>query len=119
MNRDESLRRLRERKTPWDLVVIGGGAHEGRLCPRCGGARARSRSPRAGDFGQGTSSRSTKLIHGGVRYLKQGRVALVREALLERERLRRNAAAFVRERGFVIPVRSAWEGFYWDWASCL
>ena len=55
------------------------------------------------DFGSGTSSRSTKLVHGGVRYLKQGNITLVRDALRERTLLKNNAPHLVRDRTFVIP----------------
>ena len=66
-----------------------------------------------GDFAQGTSSRSTKLIHGGVRYLRQGHIGLVKEALHERGVLRRLAPHLVRDLAFVVPVYDWWEGpFY-------
>lgn len=61
-----------------------------------------------GDFAKGTSSRSTKLVHGGVRYLAQGRLGLVAEALRERGRLRRNAPHLVRDQAFVIPCYHWW-----------
>ena len=65
------------------------------------------------DFAQGTSSRSTKLVHGGVRYLKQGNVSLVREALHERGLMRRNAPHLVRELSFVIPSYSQWDRLFY------
>ncbi len=66
-----------------------------------------------GDFGKGTSSRSTKLVHGGVRYLEQGNIALVLEALRERGLLRQNAPHLVSEVPFIVPSYSWWEGpFY-------
>ena len=65
------------------------------------------------DFGQGTSSRSTKLIHGGLRYLWQGRIGVVRESLRERETLLRNAPNFVHPLGFVIPCFRWWEKSYY------
>jgi glycerol-3-phosphate dehydrogenase len=65
------------------------------------------------DFGKGTSSRSTKLVHGGVRYLEQGNVSLVMEALKERGLLLRNAPHLVRNLGFVVPNYDWWEApFY-------
>jgi glycerol-3-phosphate dehydrogenase len=65
------------------------------------------------DFGKGTSSRSTKLVHGGVRYLEQGNVALVMEALKERGLLLQNAPHLVRNLGFVVPNYDWWEApFY-------
>src|SRR5262245_38025170 len=65
------------------------------------------------DFAKGTSSRSTKLVHGGVRYLKQGNIALVMDALRERGRLHRNAPHLAHAQAFVIPNYHWWEGpFY-------
>jgi glycerol-3-phosphate dehydrogenase len=64
-------------------------------------------------FGKGTSSRSTKLVHGGVRYLQQGNIRLVLEALRERARLLRNAPHLVHRQSFVIPCYSAWERPYY------
>ena len=65
------------------------------------------------DFGKGTSSRSTKLVHGGVRYLEQGNISLVMEALKERGLLRQNAPHLVRDLGFVVPNYDWWEApFY-------
>ena len=65
------------------------------------------------DFGKGTSSRSTKLVHGGVRYLEQGNVSLVMEALKERGLLRQNAPHLVSDLAFVVPNYSWWEApFY-------
>src|SRR3954465_424801 len=65
------------------------------------------------DFGKGTSSRSTKLIHGGVRYLAQGDIPLVREALKEREILLRNAPHVVHRQAFIVPCYSAWQRLYY------
>jgi glycerol-3-phosphate dehydrogenase len=61
------------------------------------------------DFGKGTSSRSTKLVHGGVRYLEQGNVSLVMEALKERGLMLQNAPHLVRNLGFVVPNYDWWE----------
>src|SRR5271165_1219885 len=61
------------------------------------------------DFAQGTSSRSTKLIHGGIRYLQQGRLSLVRESLRERGHLLRNAPHLVHRLPFILPVYAWWE----------
>src|SRR3974377_782621 len=91
MNRPEMLSRIVGQPTPWDMAIIGGGA------TGVGGAvDAASRGYEVllleqSDFGKGTSSRSTKLIHGGVRYLEQGKISLVMEALRERGILRQNA----------------------------
>lgn len=89
-----------------DLVVVGGGA-TGLGCALDAAARGHSvLLVEARDFGAGTSSRSTKLIHGGVRYLAQGRLGLVREALRERARLLRNAPSLVHPLRFVVPAQT-------------
>ncbi|HXV77301.1 MAG TPA: glycerol-3-phosphate dehydrogenase/oxidase [Candidatus Polarisedimenticolaceae bacterium] len=113
MDRDRLLERLERSDEPWDFIIVGGGATGlGALVD------AASRGYRAvlleqHDFAKATSSRSTKLIHGGVRYLKEGNVSLVLEALRERGFLYRNAPHLVRNMAFVIPVYSWWEGpFY-------
>ncbi len=67
----------------------------------------------AHDFGKGTSSRSTKLVHGGVRYLEQGNIPLVMSALKERGLMRQNAPHLVHDLAFVVPNYSWWEApFY-------
>src|SRR6188474_1511597 len=103
MNRPELLDRLRSRTTPWDLLIIGGGA-TGIGCA----VDAASRGYQVAlieqrDFGKGTSSRSTKLAHGGVRYLEQGNISLVIEALKERGLMEKNAGHLVKNESFIIP----------------
>ncbi|MDY0034716.1 MAG: FAD-dependent oxidoreductase, partial [Zoogloea oleivorans] len=102
MTRTELLARLRT--TPrWDVLIIGGGA-TGLGCAVDAAARGHSTLLlEAHDFAKGTSSRSTKLVHGGVRYLAQGRIGLVREALAERATLLRNAPHLVHPQRFVVP----------------
>jgi glycerol-3-phosphate dehydrogenase len=109
MNRPEMLDRAATRREPWDLIVIGGGAT---------GAGVALDAVTRGyivlllerhDFGKGTSSRSTKLVHGGVRYLAQGQVHLVWEALHERGLLLKNAPHVVHELPFVVPAYRWWE----------
>lgn len=99
------LSRLRDASAPWDVVVIGGGA-TGLGCAVDAASRGFSTAliERA-DFASGTSSRSTKLIHGGVRYLRSGQIGLVAQSLRERERLRRNAPGLVRQIDFLVPAR--------------
>ena len=114
MNRDQSLARLTaDRAEPWDIAIVGGGA--------TGVGAAVDAATRGysvclleqSDFGKGTSSRSTKLVHGGVRYLQQGNVSLVMEALKERGLLRRNAPHLVHDLAFVVPNYAWWEApFY-------
>jgi glycerol-3-phosphate dehydrogenase len=114
MNRTDSLSRLESSKTsPFDFLIIGGGA-TGLGAAVEAAARGHSVAlVEAFDFAKGTSSRSTKLVHGGVRYLAQGNIGLVREALRERGRLRRNAAHLVRDMEFVVPAYDWWAGPYY------
>src|SRR3984885_12743239 len=113
MNRDQMVRTLRERNEPWDIVVIGGG---GTGMGVAVDAAARGLSVvllEAHGFGKGTSSRSTKLVHGGVRYLEQGNIPLVMSALKERGLMRQNAPHLVHDLAFVVPNYSWWEApFY-------
>lgn len=102
MNRSEMLACARNRRE-WDLVVVGGGATGAGVAIDAATRGYSVLLVERGDFGGGTSSRSTKLVHGGVRYLRQGHVGLVLEALRERGRLRRNAPHLVHDRAFVLP----------------
>lgn len=101
-DRDSSLRRLAD--TTFDVVVVGGGI-TGVGCALDAASRGlRTALIERDDFASGTSSKSSKLIHGGLRYLQQGDVRLVYEALAERQRLRRNAPHLVRTLPFLLPV---------------
>lgn len=107
------LERIDAARTPWDIVVIGGGATGVGVALDAASRGYSTVLVERGDFAQGTSSRSTKLIHGGVRYLRQGNVSLVLEALRERAVLRKNAPHLVRDLPFVVPTYDWWEGpFY-------
>ena len=109
MNRAEQRAAAEAHAGPWDVLVIGGGASGVGVALD---AAARGYSVlllEQSDLGKGTSSRSTKLVHGGVRYLQQGNVALVMEALRERGRLRRNAPHLVHDLRFVVPNYVWWE----------
>src|SRR6202140_2203662 len=113
MKREDMLRSLRERKQPWDIPVIGGGATGMGVAVDAAARGFDVVLVEAHDFGKGTSSRSTKLVHGGVRYLEQGNLSLVMEALRERGLLLRNAPHLVRNLGFVVPRYDWWEApFY-------
>lgn len=113
MNRTEIIKRIKARKSEWDIVIIGGGA--------TGVGSAVDAASRGfdvllleqHDFGKGTSSRSTKLIHGGVRYLTQGNISLVREALKERGILIKNAPHVVHKQAFIVPCYSLWEKIFY------
>jgi glycerol-3-phosphate dehydrogenase len=98
---------------PWDVIVIGGGATGLGIAVDAQTRGYRTLLLEQHDFAKGTSSRSTKLVHGGVRYLKQGNVSLVLEALRERGLLCRNAPHLVHDLAFVVPRYKWWEGpFY-------
>ena len=97
----------------WDVVVIGGGATGLGTAVEAATRGYKTLLLEQHDFAKGTSSRSTKLVHGGVRYLAQGDVALVLEALKERGLLRQNAPHLVRNQAFIIPNYEWWGGpFY-------
>ena len=112
MNRISNIKSL-EKADQWDIVIIGGGAS---------GLGAAVDSAKRGyktllleknDFAKGTSSRSTKLVHGGVRYLQNGDISLVIEALKERGIMKKNAPHLVKDMSFVIPFYDWWNSpFY-------
>src|ERR1700742_2703009 len=107
------LARIKARSTPWDIVVIGGGATGVGVAVDAANRGFDVLLLERMDFGSATSSRSTKLVHGGVRYLEQGNVSLVMEALKERGLLRQNAPHLVHELPHVVPSYQWWEGpFY-------
>jgi glycerol-3-phosphate dehydrogenase len=108
VNRDEMLGRALDRRDPWDIVVVGGGATGVGIAVDAASRGYEVLLLEASDFGKGTSSRSTKLVHGGVRYLEQGNLSLVMEALKERGILRRNAPHLVSDLGFVVPNYEWW-----------
>lgn len=103
MHRPRMLHELQTADRPWDVVIIGGGATGLGAAVDASSRGYRVALLESHDFAKGTSSRSTKLIHGGVRYLRQGQVQMVRQSLLERGRLLRNAPHVVHSRHFVIP----------------
>jgi len=112
MRREEMLKQL-EKEPLWDMIVIGGGATGLGTAVEAASRGYRTLLLEQSDFAKGTSSRSTKLIHGGVRYLQQGNLSLVLEALRERGLLIRNAPHLVHNLSFVVPVYDWWEGpFY-------
>ena len=113
MNRDEMIARVEDKSVLWDFIIIGGGATGLGIAVDAAARGHRALLLEQSDFGKGTSSRSTKLVHGGVRYLQQGNVSLVLEALKERGLLRLNAPHLVHDLPFVVPIYDWWEGpFY-------
>lgn len=113
MKREEMLQRLVPTTQTWDMIIIGGGATGLGVAVDAASRGYKTLLLEQHDFAKGTSSRSTKLIHGGVRYLAQGNVSLVLEALRERGLLIRNAPHLVRNQSFIVPSYDWWEGpFY-------
>jgi glycerol-3-phosphate dehydrogenase len=113
MNRSEMWRRIEAHPKPWDMIVVGGGASGVGVAIDAAARGYDVLLLEQSDFGKGTSSRSTKLAHGGVRYLEQGNIGLVMEALKERGLLLQNAPHIVHDLAFVVPNYDWWEApFY-------
>jgi glycerol-3-phosphate dehydrogenase len=106
------LSQLDENKT-WDVLIIGGGATGLGAAVDAASRGLSTILIEAEDFAKGTSSRSTKLVHGGVRYLEQGNLKLVREALKERGFLLKNASSVTHKLGFIIPSFSFFQKLYY------
>lgn len=116
--------RALESTSEWDICIIGGGATGLGVAVDAASRGFRTLLLEQFDFAKGTSSRSTKLVHGGVRYLQQGNIKLVTEALQERGILHRNAPHLVKDQSFIVPNYKWWEGPYYgiglkvyDWMS--
>lgn len=109
MKREESINQLRKHKEKWDFIVIGGGATGLGIAVDAASRGYKTVLLEQVDFTKATSSRSTKLVHGGVRYLQRGDLKLVIEALRERGYLRRNAPHLVRNQRFIIGNYQWWE----------
>lgn len=97
----------------WDILIIGGGATGLGVAVDAASRGYKTLLLERDDFAKGTSSRSTKLVHGGVRYLQQGNIKLVTEALHERGILWHNAPHLVKNQSFVVPNYKWWEGPYY------
>lgn len=113
MNKMKMLAQFDHREV-YDIVIIGGGATGLGSAVDAASRGYKTLLVEQHDFGKGTSSRSTKLVHGGVRYLAQGNIKLVREALAERGRLLKNAPLMTSTQPFVVPVFSLWEKLYYS-----
>ena len=123
MNREDQISRLEPGKI-WDFIIIGGGASGLGAAVDAASRGFESVLFEGADFAKGTSSRSTKLVHGGVRYLAQGDIGLVREALRERGLIAKNAKHLFRDQDFIIPTYTIWQKLYYgiglkiyDWLS--
>jgi len=108
MQREKMLQKLENHPGEWDLVIIGGGATGIGAAIEAETRGLKTLLLEQFDFAKGTSSRSTKLVHGGVRYLAQGNVSLVMEALRERGRMKKNAPHLVKDQPFLIPNYAWW-----------
>jgi glycerol-3-phosphate dehydrogenase len=98
--RDEIWKGLR---APWDLIVIGGGITGAAILREASRMGYRALLVEQGDFASGTSSRSSKLVHGGLRYIKEGKLHLTYSAVRERERLLAEAPGLVEPLNFLMP----------------
>lgn len=112
MKRHEQISKLNE-TDEWDVIIIGGGASGLGTAVDAASRGYKTIMVEAVDFAKGTSSRSTKLVHGGVRYLEQGDISLVREALKERGLMAQNAGHVVKNQTFVIPNYNWWSGYFY------
>src|SRR5579864_2274843 len=112
MNRDKMIQDLERDR--WDMIVIGGGATGLGVAVDAASRGYKTLLLEQSDFAKGTSSRSTKLVHGGVRYLAQGNIGLVVEALRERGILLQNAPHLVRNESFIIPNYSWLSGIFYS-----
>jgi glycerol-3-phosphate dehydrogenase len=107
MKREELISKLQHQsETGWDIIIIGGGATGSGIALDAVTRGFRTLLLEQSDFAKGTSSRSTKLVHGGVRYLAQGDILLVLEALHERGRILKNAPHLTANQEFIIPIYS-------------
>lgn len=120
----ESLIKALQQNVEWDVFIIGGGATGLGLAVDAATRGYSTLLAEQEDFSKGTSSRSTKLVHGGVRYLAQGNIRLVREALKERGLLLNNVPHLTQNKSFIIPCYSWWRGIFYalglkvyDWMS--
>ena len=112
MNRYSAIQQL-QTTSQWDIIIIGGGA-TGLGCAVDAASRGyKTLLLEKYDFAKGTSSRATKLVHGGVRYLAQGNIRLVREAMMERGRLLKNAPHVCHPLAFVVPFYNNFQKWYY------
>jgi len=123
LQRGEMIQQL-QATSMWDICIIGGGATGLGIAVDAATRGFKTLLVEKFDFAKGTSSRSTKLVHGGVRYLQQGNIKLVMEALKERGMLIKNAPHLVKNQAFIVPNYKWWEGpFYgiglkvYDWMA--
>jgi glycerol-3-phosphate dehydrogenase len=110
MNREALLNELHKQSGgKWDIIIIGGGATGLGIALDAASRGYKTLLLEQSDFAKGTSSRSTKLVHGGVRYLAQGDLLLVIEALHERGLMLKNASHLTLNQEFIIPIYTYWD----------
>ena len=109
MKRDNHIKQIADPSIVWDIVIVGGGATGLGAAVDAASRGFKVVLLEQADFTKATSSRSTKLVHGGVRYLAQGDVGLVIEALRERGLMRKNAPHLVKDQRFIIGNYKWWE----------
>jgi len=112
-SRDSILQSISGQDKVWDIIIIGGGATGLGAAVDAASRGLSTLLLEQADFAKGTSSRATKLVHGGVRYLAQGDIGLVREALHERGLLLKNAPHLVKNESFIIPNYSWFDGVFY------
>lgn len=124
MTRLQHIEELENFTGIWDVCIIGGGATGLGTALDAASRNYKTILFEQYDFAKGTSSRSTKLVHGGVRYLQQGNIKLVMDALRERGTMKKNAPHLVKNQSFIVPNYKWWEGPYYglglkvyDWMS--
>lgn len=113
MNREKILETVQERIRPYDVIIVGGGATGLGAAVEAASRGYSTLLVEQADFAKGTSSKSTKLVHGGVRYLKQGNVRLVFDALKERGHMLHNAPHLVHDLKFIIPSYNRWDKVFY------
>ncbi|MEX0773967.1 MAG: glycerol-3-phosphate dehydrogenase/oxidase [Balneolales bacterium] len=113
MKRSRMVQSVKEKTDAWDFIIIGGGATGLGVAVDAASRGYKTLLLEMDDFAKGTSSRSTKLIHGGIRYLQQGNISLVLEALKERGLLIQNAPHLVRNQSFIVPNYLWWESLFY------
>ena len=113
MGRDQRLEQLKQAEQTWDLVIVGGGIVGAGLLKRASQAKLNVLLIEQRDFAWGSSSRSSKMVHGGLRYIAEGQVKLTKESVLEREKLLRDAPLLVTKQSFAMSHYK--KQFPWPW----
>ncbi|MEE2731781.1 MAG: glycerol-3-phosphate dehydrogenase/oxidase [Pseudomonadota bacterium] len=105
LDRQGTWQQIQQRSQPWDLVIVGGGITGAGILREAARLELQCLLLEQQDFAWGTSSRSSKMVHGGLRYIAQGDIALTRHSVQERERLIAEAPGLVERLGYLFPIR--------------